>query len=212
MKHILRSLPLPKPFCPHYVRHHTHRNIHYMLCLLHTRYTYTGTVLHLGAPVRVRPPTLRSRRPHGRPLRAARRLPARVPPSLPRSHRSFPTFTMRETERAKDGREGRKITHGADAADVTLYTITCDPWARQGWEGWVASPPKQESQHLPYLPILPWFHLPPRLSPFSSSHLSPPGNACEARVYGNGWHAHGRTALSGCCSSGLPRENESGLW
>ena len=213
MKHILRSLPLGKPFCPHCLASHSSKHSLHALFTTHQIHIHG----HRVAPwcvAPVRPPTLRSR-PHGRPLRAARRLPARVPPSLPRSHRSFPTFTMRETERARDGRAraGRKITHGA-AADVTLYTITCDPWARQGWEGWVASTPKQESQHLPSLLG--------SISPLASSlplllfiSFISTEQCMRGTCYGNGWHACAwthNTARSGCCSSGLPRENESGFW
>ena len=212
MKHILRSLPLGKPFCPHCLASHSSKHSLHALFTTHQIHIHG----HRVAPwcvAPVRPPTLRSR-PHGRPLRAARRLPARVPPSLPRSHRSFPTFTMRETERARDGRAGREITHGAAAADVTLYTITCDPWARQGWEGWVASTPKQESQHLPSLLG--------SISPLASSlplllfiSFISTEQCMRGTCYGNGWHACAwthNTARSGCCSSGLPRENESGFW
>ena len=195
-----------KPCSPHFARHKTLiETFTYLLCLLHTRYTYTGTVLHLGAPVR--PPTLRSR-PHGRPLRAAASLS--VSPSLPRSLRSFPTFTMRETERER--RDGRKITHGAVA--VILYTNACDPCAlvgllgeaKLGLGGIINAKTRKPTPSLPHPSLLPSLY-PPRLSPFSSSHLSPPGNACEARVMETvGIRMDG--SHSECCSSGLLRENE----
>ena len=183
-----------------------------MLCLLHTRYTYTGagTVLHLGASR----PSVPRRFAAGRMADHYAPPAASLPGSLPRSLGPTALFPHspceRQRERGTGGRGGRLLM----AADVTLYTITCDPWARQGWEGWVASTPKQESQHLPSLLG--------SISPLASSlplllfiSFISTEQCMRGTCYGNGWHACAwthNTARSGCCSSGLPRENESGFW
>ena len=138
---------------------------------------------------------------------------ASLPGSLPRSLGPFALFPHspceRQRERGTGGRGGRLLMARPPTSSSTpSHAIRGRGRVGFGWH----QRHNKKANTFPTSPILPWFHLPPRLSPFSSSHLSPPGNACEARVYGNGWHAHGRTALSGCCSSGLPRENESGLW
>ena len=177
MKHILRSLPLGKPFCPHCLASHSSKHSLHALFTTHQIHIHG----HRVAPwcvAPVRPPTLRSR-PHGRPLRAARRLPARVPPSLPRSHRSFPTFTMRETERARDGRAGRKITHGAAGRrrHPLHHHMRSLGEARLGRVGGINAKTRKPTPSLP-----PWFHLPPRLvSPPSPLHLIYLHRAMHAR-------------------------------
>ena len=192
MKHILRSLPLGKPFCPHCLASHSSKHSLHALFTTHQIHIHG----HRVAPwcvAPVRPPTLRSR-PHGRPLRAARRLPARVPP-IPRSLGPTALFPHspceRQRERGTGGRGGRLLMARPPTSPSTPSHAILGR-GKVGKGGWHQRQNKKANTFPPSLVPSPPS---PRLFPFSSSsHLSPPSNACEARVMETvGMHAHGHT-------------------
>ena len=214
MKHILRSLPLGKPFCPHCLASHSSKHSLHALFTTHQIHIHG----HRVAPwcvAPVRPPD--ASQPAAWPTITRRPPPPPCPgPSLAPSVPPLFSHIHHARDRGSEGRAGGEEDYSWRGRGRRRHPLHHHMRslgeARLGRVGGINAKTRKPTPSLP-----PWFHLPlasslPLLLFISFISTE---QCMRGTCYGNGWHACAwthNTARSGCCSSGLPRENESGFW
>lgn len=176
MKHILRSLPLGKPFCPHCLASHSSKHSLHALFTTHQIHIHG----HRVAPwcvAPVRPPD--ASQPAAWPTITRRPPPPCPGPSLAPSVPPLFSHIHHARDRESEGRAGGEEDYSwrGRRRHPLHHHMRSLGEARLGRVGGINAKTRKPTPSLP-----PWFHLPPRLvSPPSPLHLIYLHRAMHAR-------------------------------
>ena len=176
MKHILRSLPLGKPFCPHCLASHSSKHSLHALFTTHQIHIHG----HRVAPwcvAPVRPPD--ASQPAAWPTITRRPPPPCPGPSLAPSVPPLFSHIHHARDGASEGRAGGEEDYSwrGRRRHPLHHHMRSLGEARLGRVGGINAKTRKPTPSLP-----PWFHLPPRLvSPPSPLHLIYLHRAMHAR-------------------------------